>query len=161
VAVEAAQAGQEVLCACGERIEVPTLQGLRKLPVADAVPATHAPGVWGPRQQTALAGAVVTVIAAVLAGYLYWQRPRMLDPESLPPRMLWTIWHHFRQGVDHPLPGEIQYLIGMRVFWRWMMVVGSLALIGIAIMASSLLVPRRSQSPGKKSGSDLREPGPP
>jgi hypothetical protein len=86
VAVEPAQAGQSVRCACGRMLEVPAMRLVRQLTPAarDAAGARRAAPSW-PRAQRMLfaAGLALLVGGAATAGYYQWVRMQ-LQTEEVP-----------------------------------------------------------------------------
>lgn len=143
--MDIAKAGQEVRCACGATLEVPTLQGLKAL--KRAAPETAAPqkSTWGLRQQLLLVGAVITAIALLLAGYLHWSRPRMLDIDSVSPLHAWHIWQSLRLGLREGAREFRVFDAMVANYWRWMSVVGVIGALGLLTMAGSLLVPQKKR----------------
>jgi hypothetical protein len=73
--VSRSQAGQELACGCGLRLQVPTLRGLSQLPLAGSneTEATHEKSVWaGWRGITlAIASAIFLIFVLPCAYYLY------------------------------------------------------------------------------------------
>ncbi|MEX2188559.1 MAG: hypothetical protein WD875_17255 [Pirellulales bacterium] len=72
--VAPSQAGGEVRCACGAKVDVPTLRAMRRLPVAEQR-AQAEQSVWAGRQRLWVVGAVLIAVGAVLGGYMRWNRP--------------------------------------------------------------------------------------
>jgi hypothetical protein len=143
IPVELAQAGQEVRCACGIVLEVPTLQGLRALKRAPVEVAARPRSTWGLRQQLLLVGAMITVASLVVAGYFYRNRPQMIDLNTVSPMHAWVVWQELRLGVRFRSPEIGQYHAMVAAHSRWMGVVGVVAALGLLTMASSLLVPKK------------------
>lgn len=145
IPVDIAKAGQEVQCACGASLEVPTLQGLKALNRAPLQTPPPGKAAWGLRQQLLLVGAVVTMIALLAAGYLFFNRPQMLDITAVSPLHAWHIWQDLRLGVRQ---SQAEYRIFDAMvanYWRWLGVVSVIGALGLLTMASSLLVPNKKK----------------
>lgn len=125
VAVKPRQAGQQVHCACGAKLSVPTMRELTRLPRAEDEEIALRRGGWGGRQRLFLAGMVVVFLSLGLgiALVVCWPIP----PEPLPqvtPQMVrrtagrfsalqsWQAWQMLRQtGVDPGKPPQdLEYL---------------------------------------------------
>ncbi len=66
--VSRSQAGQEILCECGNSVRIPTLRGLSQLPAANDVPLENAStNVWGGWRGPAIA--VCSAVFAISAGF--------------------------------------------------------------------------------------------
>jgi hypothetical protein len=74
VPVSASQAGGEVRCACGSKVDVPPLRTLRKLPIAEASTLAEGP-TWTGRQRLWVLGGVLIVAGIVLGVYTRWNVP--------------------------------------------------------------------------------------
>jgi hypothetical protein len=77
-AVDTSQAGQRIVCGCGNTLDVPTIRGLRQLPPA----ATESPRGrprWTPWQGALfVSGLLIAVGGAAIAGTCWWQS-RQID----------------------------------------------------------------------------------
>jgi len=77
VRVEPAQAGGQVACACGAKLNVPTLRGLKQLEAAppdEAAVRRSAGRQWGPVRGAMFSiGILVTVVSLAVLGYSYLQ----------------------------------------------------------------------------------------
>jgi hypothetical protein len=70
--VELFEAGGEVNCRCGEKVEVPRLLELKKLEkVVDVQKTERSPSKWGAGKGIALAGLVLLLGLAALGGWMY------------------------------------------------------------------------------------------
>jgi len=74
IRVSTAQAGETVACVCGERLEVPTLRGLRELVPAES-DSTRAGSAWENRHRSAFVCVLVAIASLGLAGYLTLRLP--------------------------------------------------------------------------------------
>jgi len=156
IPVEITKAGQQLQCACGAILEVPTLQGLRTLKRAAPDVAASRKSTWGLRQQLLLVGAVITVIALIPAGYLYLYRPQMLDIDTVSPWHAWNIWLDLRLGLREGMREIAQFDAMVAAYWRWMGVLGVLATLGLLTMASSLLVPQKKRKSRQQAQAMVR-----
>jgi hypothetical protein len=158
--VTAAQAGDLLLCECGQRVEVPTLRHLAALEqVNDAPPRER---TWGARQGLIFLGATLIVLAAAAFLWLQFREPQPFrEPlfehdtskiDKMTYGDLWKIWPSFEKGIQRTLFGpeaaafewnrlEIQQWRQ----WRWTAI--AVAGAGVIIIAISLfVVPRGSRS---------------
>jgi hypothetical protein len=102
--VDVGQAGGQVACSCGKRLDVPTLRNLRHLPQAkDDAPQTAA--AWNARKG---ATSIFLILAGLLAALALWSRvtePKLpvFDPATqsqfvdkglvkLTPVQAWQVW---------------------------------------------------------------------
>ncbi|MBN2578245.1 MAG: hypothetical protein JXB10_04570 [Pirellulales bacterium] len=110
--VEPRQAGEIVVCRCGQSLEVPTLRQLRNLdPLIEEVAAT--PSTWGLGQSLILLG-VVILLGGVGLAYLFVREPPQnpfggKSPEviheiaqNLPPAESWRMWILLRKMGPNP-----------------------------------------------------------
>jgi hypothetical protein len=129
--VQTSQAGTSFACKCGRSVNVPSMRGLRDLPVAaDQPPAPRgsaAKGGWGQRQAAAFALLLAGVAAVAYACYLYATKPE--NPARLAERINATeqarldeiaqnmtteqtfgTWNDLKAkgiAVDAPIPAEL------------------------------------------------------
>ncbi len=157
VAVDAGQAGGSVVCACGERLDVPALRNLRHLPVAEpeAGGTRSARAAWDARKGLAAAS---FILAVLLAGFGAWDRfKEPLVPkfdaevrqtavneglEKMSPLESWNMWvgvyrpmsQNGFQVFEHPHQAAIeQHIASRRTLQKSLFVVaGVFALIGLA-----------------------------
>lgn len=100
------QAGSQVSCNCGQRLDVPPLRKLRHLPVQPEQAAGHS-GTWTFRHAVATGGSIVTLALLTWAGWLWRTEPVVpqFDPQRhataleagldrISPAELWTRWHY-------------------------------------------------------------------
>src|SRR5262249_20441892 len=70
IRVGVAQAGAQIVCACGRKLRVPTMRGLRELKVAPAVTAGATKPGWSSWHGAAFALGLLSVVAGIaLIGY--------------------------------------------------------------------------------------------
>ncbi|MEX2172496.1 MAG: hypothetical protein WD851_24455 [Pirellulales bacterium] len=77
--VEPRQAGSQVTCDCGARLDVPTLRGLQALPQAETR-VEKSTAVWTLRQAVVTVGVLVSLVLFA-AGLRIWQQERTLQQE--------------------------------------------------------------------------------
>lgn len=83
--VETSQAGQQIQCACGARIEVPSLRGIRELAPAEAADSQRKRKSWTPGRGVSFAAGLVLIILGILpAAYGAYVRGQ-LDLSKPPP----------------------------------------------------------------------------
>jgi hypothetical protein len=75
VSVSASQAGQTVPCTCGAQLEVPTLRGLKELPLSDAPAGAKRLAAWENRQRAIFSLTLISLAALLLGGYLWTKLP--------------------------------------------------------------------------------------
>jgi hypothetical protein len=108
--VDAGQAGLQVTCACGAKLDVPTMRGLSQLrPAEPAAPdtAAAAPAAWGPGQGLMFLGGVLGICGVIALAIVLRTRPewvvqseqiaRNIDMQT--PAMLWGYWLELRKGL--------------------------------------------------------------
>jgi hypothetical protein len=154
--VEPRQAGQTVICACGEALEVPTL--LRLAALEQEQPAAAAPppvASWGLGQAIALVGLAILLAALAGAIYLCFQRPslRTVDPQKvrdlvqkMPPAVVYQNWKLLRdQGLnpkDTAIPDAYdEEVLRYRLWWAAVLLA---AIVGIAAIVVPLARARKS-----------------
>ncbi len=83
VPVEVGQAGGQVECACGARLDVPTLRQLRHLQRAPVVNVQQA-AAWGPRQGIVAASLIAALALLGWSGWIWRNEPAVpkFDPAS-------------------------------------------------------------------------------
>jgi hypothetical protein len=102
VPVRPSQAGDSVVCECGESLEVPTLRELRRLDRWNPPSAgrRRRGPVWGRRQVWISVGLIVTLIGLSHGLFLLWTWPRPADVETLSPLETWALWQELRLGAN-------------------------------------------------------------
>jgi hypothetical protein len=131
--VELSQAGQQLQCACGATVSVPTFRQLRELPVAPAENAQAAtPRTWSARQGAIAANLIIAALLVIAAGASRYTEPLLpqFNPaarnqlvsgeiEKFTPAEAWKIWTEnyrslSRAGfvvMEHPATQAIQEAI--------------------------------------------------
>ena len=145
IPVEATRAGQEVVCQCGRRLEVPTMRKLRHLERAAPPERGRTPSqAWGARQAVILVGSLVILAAMITAAWFYTMRPKMKPIEELTFADTWIIWERdLHPGIDFTSPSERGYLEVRKAYHRWMSVVAAFFVLGVGIVVVGLLMPKR------------------
>ena len=141
------QAGETVDCACGARLDVPTIRGLRELePVAETAAGKPA---WNRGKGLVFIGLLLTVASLSACGYFQLVvKPRDLEftptqqqLDSIGPVDAWHYWTIVRRGMPATLTGEasetIEQMRRARIGTRVSL---GLALAGLAVAASGRLV---------------------
>ncbi len=133
-AVSAAQAGETIVCSCGQELTVPTLRKLQTLPFsASSEPAETRQPAWQLRHAALSAALCLAAVAGGIGGYLFTQRPvppAKLDRqllaqaaqqlETMPLEHTWHFWQHVlhREGLQAvPTMSEVAYVQALRA-WR-------------------------------------------
>jgi hypothetical protein len=123
--VETRQAGQQVVCQCGKKLDVPPLRQLRELPLAPGTDE-HVLSAWTARHGVITAALVLAMLLAIVGGYSWYTGPSPLkfDPElrtrvveqgiaGLSPADGWRMWVNSyltlaRQGLQEFPAGNEQ-----------------------------------------------------
>lgn len=169
ITIDIAQAGQQITCACGQSLEVPTMRGIRALePAPEAseeaksAPRSAAPA-WSSLQGALFGIGLMTLfLAGCVAAYnglvmsqIVIQEPTASDFEradaafdALPPEKMYDVYVHARdQGLGTPQTPD--YVIAKRVkaYYQRLMI-GALVVsgVGAVIAASAFLLPGRPAS---------------
>ncbi len=97
VPVDVGQSGLTISCDCGASLQVPTLQGLKRLPLAEIDAPAPKPS-WGRRQGRTLLGALIAVIGFA-AAVTQSQAPKLGWPEvpEMPPKVALDTWNSFKE----------------------------------------------------------------
>ncbi len=140
VPVEIGQAGGQVTCDCGTRLDVPPLRQLRHLPRSTPAEEQRHSGAWGLRQGV-LAASLILAAALLAWGAWVWSKEPVI-PEFDPAARLqvverqiktpvgaWTGWIEFyRPMAEHGIPvfrignaAAIEAAIAQARFLRWML----------------------------------------
>ena len=165
VVIQIGQAGQDVMCLCGQKITVPGMREIRRLPAADATPASKpartAPGATGFSPARAVFALAISLVflALTFAGYMWVQRSQLqLGPtqqehrsaeeefiDAMTPETTWDAWLELRdQGLGDraPLPFMVSRMLyndAGRAIWSAMIV----AVIAGALAAAAAFVDRK------------------
>ena len=165
VTVQPRQAGEEVRCACGKALDVPTMLAMAKLEPAKSEPSPErSPAAWGWRQGILLLG-IAIVMGAVVAGVqmarIRPQPPPPFEPAKIremsrrqTPVEAWRLWRTYRViGMDRERLGMDEKYREDNVDW-WMItgVVGLIGLVGIGLMVVPLLSRQRLKPSDQGSG---------
>jgi hypothetical protein len=162
--VEVGQAGGQIECACGAKLDVPPLRQLRQLPVASVV--ADRPSRWSAGHGAIAACLVLAVILAMAAAWSRWSEPpvwtfnaaeRDLEMDervdALTPVQGWWTWVNvvrpLRESgffeVDLGPPAAVkQQIAHARLFQAMMLVLAGVCVIVVVIVAVSRKVRRQS-----------------
>ncbi len=159
IAIEVAQAGQTVRCACGAEIEAPTMREITSLeqvePEAQTRHSRPSAG-WSRRQAWMLFGAVLTIGAVAMTAWLQWSRPRLKDVQTLSPLESWGLWQELRLGANRdPSPGVKAFAKALVANRQWTVVAISLIGLGLFVTVGSFVRRKRG---ARRSASNLRTP---
>src|SRR5262245_17169414 len=75
--VEVGQAGGQVICECGARLDVPTLRQMRHLPQVQTPPVQDARGSceWNVRKRVISASLVAVALLTAIIAWIRWTEP--------------------------------------------------------------------------------------
>ncbi len=145
------QAGETIECACGAKLEVPTMRGLRRLEPALETP--HPPrSVWGPRQGLLFLGLLLTAVSLAAGGYAFFATMPSPDLttsqealDTVGPVEAWRYWMAVRDGIPSNPTGEVAAVLQRTRNARIEIQIAlGCAVAGLALAASGLLVkPKR------------------
>lgn len=150
IAVEIGQAGQRIVCSCGQTLEVPTMQGIRKLEIS-------ADSLGEPRRTSSLGGVGIGIalLGCLILGsggaYASWvssRRPIIVDIDYTSPWETWLIWQDLQEGVRLPEYSDSPYLQAKRVYDQYMTLAIAVIVVGIITIGCGVVVDvvnRRSQ----------------
>jgi hypothetical protein len=159
-----AQAGESLRCpTCGTDVPLPTYRELRQLADVDAdrLAGETARRSWSPAQGYQFVLGLCLMAGALAAGWVIVGRLVQLQTEppdvsplvhdvtarSIAPHELWDAWIEMRDDslADRETPFFLQQRAVAAGYWRWLALLGALALVGLAL--SSRAVWRRSAHP--------------
>jgi hypothetical protein len=112
--VEIGQAGEQVPCKCGARLDVPPLRKLRHLPAATQA-ADRPVSAWNARRGIITACVILAALPALLAVWSWATEPRVPpfplearrqmvaeDLKTMTPRKAWDLWvDRYRPMAEH------------------------------------------------------------
>jgi hypothetical protein len=173
--VEVGQAGGQVVCDCGARLDVPTLRQLRHLPQVQtaAAPAARVGRDWNVRKGVIAASLVAVALLTAIVAWSRWTEPTipMFDPavhtkgvderlRTQTPAQAWEWWiEYYKPLAQRGFPifqahneGVIQYQINRARFLQksLLAVAGIAAVVGIA---AAFWPQGKPGSKGRRSGS--------
>ena len=148
VAVERAQAGGSVRCACGHEIDVPplgALMSLRSVGDAAGAPESDVRGAW---KRTSflllLVGALVVGGAMARVAFLYAEQPRLPSLDRAKPAWTIVIWKELRKGVEGPLfRDQVNYHKRLSDWESRRTSALIVALAGVIVLVPGILILRR------------------
>ncbi len=141
VAVESRQAGQQVVCSCGQTLEVPTMQGIRKL-------EKSADTSGQPSKRSSLVGLAIAVIllgilitgsGAVFAHWSYSRRP-IFDLDYSTPWETWLLWQNLQQGIELPEYANSPIEQYQRINEQYMVMAIAIIVVGIITLVCGVII---------------------
>ena len=160
--VEVGQAGQQILCNCGRRIEVPTMRVIRTLEPADGNASSFGTGArlaWGPTRGFIFSlGLLIAAIGGIGGAGLAWLQSR-IEPvdhsrefarqiDEMGPYEAFYEWsQHLNRGLMQSPPQEVLEQQRKRSMQRWSKIGLIAAALGGVASAIALLVPARAGAP--------------
>ncbi len=154
VPVEPAQAGRQVVCACGQELEVPALRKLRHLSTGEPAPEQVRRKPWNPRKGVMTAALVVSALLGAAALWIWWNEPRVtpFDPvahmENVEHRLetptsAWQWWTgYYRPLAERGFPmfqdphtAAIDYDIARRRFLEGVLLTCAAVALAVALAA--------------------------
>ena len=149
IAIEVAQAGQTVRCACGAKLEIPAMRRITSLePLGPEAEDRRSRSIaaWDKHKARMLLGAVLTVVAGMLIAWLAWSRPRLSNVQTLSLLESWTLWRELRLGANRdPSLAAKEFAKSLMANRDWTVVAVSLTILGLLIMVG-LFVTRNSSA---------------
>jgi hypothetical protein len=163
VEVDAGQAGLQVACACGAKLDVPTMRGLAQLrsaqtPAEEATASSQA--TWGPGQGLMFLGSVIGACGLIALAFVLRQRPEwVVQPQQIAmnihrqtPTQLWHYWLELRKGLE---PGEDPIRQRFEAEWATYRRHRTMALIplflGLVLMAGGFALSRTTARPSRSA----------
>lgn len=165
--VDAGQAGQTVVCQCGQALEVPTMRGLNALQRVESAP-TAEQSEWNKGKGLILCGLTLATIALVVALYLQFTREPVFDEEgvlrdstALRPSDAWRAWNYMEsEGIDRqPLDVRPDAIAKSAERTRWIWVAAGVGLVGLGLAAIGAFM-RPAPPQAKKGGGKRKARGP-
>jgi hypothetical protein len=161
-----AQAGQVLVCACGQQITLPPLREVRTLPPAeDDLPAqTTSPAAWDIPKMIRLIGIFVVLAGMALAAVFWVTWPRPFPVKRMTPVQTWDLWQRFQQqGLPQRYIRNDPFVAEMQARRLWLIFGGVLCLLGVGLILSARWIPRALQElPPEPHETDMpfqEEPG--
>jgi hypothetical protein len=152
IPVETTMAGQSIQCSCGRTLDVPKLQGIRRL--ERFVETSDTPRKTSSRAGRALGIVLIgLIILAAGATHVWWTHSwRPVLPElNLAPWEMWLIWQRdLRQGVRYPEYVESPYMQDMKVYRMYLTFGYVIMGLGIVTIASGAVVALTGRRPDRR-----------
>lgn len=84
VTVDVRQAGDQVVCSCGRKLDVPPLRQLRRLSPVEADQTAAKPATWGMNQGVVTTCLILAAVLLAWSGWVWWNEPSLpkFDPQS-------------------------------------------------------------------------------
>lgn len=143
IPVEKRQAGQTVRCVCGASLNIPGLQAISRLELAETEAVRHAPH-WGTRQRLLLLGWVLTAVAFGFIYFYVQKRPTRFNVTEYSAIQACELWASLKAGVDQP-PMRHDLLYLRDVYLYKLSLAASMVLLGVGllVLGSAFFFPKR------------------
>lgn len=148
--VQTAQAGEQIRCACGAELTVPTLRALRNLPVdkSDVQPPEF---TWNPGYGLIFLGALGILAGVGLIVLLELTTPKIdferlrRDHVALSPAESWQKWTVLQGGLPGPPSKDTRAILSRQTGRKRAFFLGcAVAAAGVAIAVSGYLYMQRT-----------------
>jgi hypothetical protein len=165
IPVGRAQAGQQVTCACGKELTVPTLRGLRELQPAPPEKARSSPRAWTPLHGVLFASGIVAAVVgvivaihnvrlyAVVQNYTDDQSQDVIEHEAshidiATPEQLLVLWNQERtHGLGTKgTPLWIAAQQSAKIYWTRVTIAGIVAAAGAGLAIGAVFIGRSGRA---------------
>ena len=146
IPIETTQAGQSVVCSCGRTIDIPSMQGVRRLPqVRDSLEQRGSASAYG---GVAVGLAILALVILGIGGTLMYRAraPIFIPMEYQSPFDTWLMWQDLKEGVRVPEYAESDYQRARRAYRQYMAISWVVIIVGGLLLASAGLVALRGRS---------------
>ena len=151
--IEISQAGQTIQCSCGKSLDIPTMQGIRRLePFLESESEVKASSYGGVIVGVALIGLMIFAAGGTYTGWKSTRRPIPVNMDYMSPWDTWLMWQSLREGVRIPEFAESPYTKAMKEHRRYMAMGTVFTILGGLIITGAAVANffyRRSQRSGK------------
>lgn len=150
ITIEISQAGQTIQCSCGKALDIPTMQGIRRLePSLESKSEVKASSSYGGViVGVALIGLMIFAAGGTYTGWKSTRRPVPVNMDYMSPWDTWLMWQSLREGVRIPEFAESPYTKAMKEHRRYMAVGIVFTVLGGLILTCAAVASffnRRSQ----------------
>jgi hypothetical protein len=165
VVIEPRQAGETVVCPCGQTLPVPTLLEMAALELApDETPSPSA-DAWGSRHGLMFLGGALLILGLGFGIFFRCYRPippiDTIDPEAfrqgakhLPPAVTWHYWRILKQGLDRRI--DQRFADNMTVYYWKQGFAAILAIFGFALIGTATAKGRKKERGRRGEGETRR-----
>ena len=143
-------AGSTLTCSCGAGLEVPPLRQLRNYPTVERVEKKLAgkslleqeAGVRQRRLGLLVLTLFLALVSGGFSGYYYATRPYIPKITECNLYETWQVWQYLRPGIESPFSRQETLLLhSIDVYWRWIILLGTLSLVSLGGALAILLMP--------------------